>query len=203
MDETKLAAMFEALGNKLVECISKAVAAPVEPKAPVKNGKDGKDGKDGKEGKDGNDGKDEPVNPVQAAIEKLEKPKVPDDVTSPTAMDAFARAQSAYELKVRQIKGELTAAEVAEMVKSMTAKLPSDEECGIEADDSPRERELKRQLFEVKKSRNAPEDNTKSEEDKLEEVRKSRSTLASSISGAYNATVGAEGRSFRKVKAGA
>lgn len=187
MDETKLAAMFDALGTKLVEAISKAVAAPVEPKPKAKSEDDEPDEK--------------PVDPVQAAIAALEKPKVPADINSPTQMAAFADAQRSYELTVKQLKGELTAADVAEMVKSMTAKLPTDTECGIEADDTPRERELKRQLFEVKKSRNAPED-SKSEEDELVEVRKSRSALASRIAAAYNANVGADsGKSFRKVKA--
>lgn len=189
MNEEQLKEMFKSLGDRLVEAISKAVVAP----APAKP-----------EAKETEAETETEQDPIQAQIDALKKPEVPTDINSPTAMQAFADAQRAYELKVKQIRGELTSEQVAEMVKSMTNKLPSDEECGIEDSDSPRERELKRQLFEVKKSRNAPEEKPDTEQARVEEVRKARSKTASLISGSYNESVGtAPSRSFRTVKEGA
>ena len=176
MDEKELKAMFKSLGDNLVTAINEI--------APSKKKEDVEDDLD----------------PIAKAVAAIEKPEVPDDLTDAKAMDIFAKSMASYELKVKAAKGELTASDVVEMSKALTSTMPTNEEAGIEDEDSPRERELKRELFEVRKSRNT--DAEGDQEDSLEAVAKSRKKGASLIAGAYNKNSGAEtASSFRKVKA--
>lgn len=195
MDEAKLLEMFKALGDQMKEgfsVLAQSLSATPGTPDPAPAADPASQAGDGSNSAD----------PVQAAIDALTKPVVPADINSPTAMQRFADEQRAYELTVKQLKGELTAEGIAALACSLSESLPTDEEAGIEQEDTPAERDLKRQLFELRKSRNTPEEVAEVDHE-LETVRKSRSSFASAISGAYNQNIGAVGSpsSFKKVKA--
>ena len=91
------------------------------------------------------------------------------DVNDPTALATYEASLRGFEMRKSIAEGNLTANDIAEMRKSLTATAPSvDElvESGIAAEesDSKEVRELQVKLFKARKSSNAPERTSKEEE---------------------------------------
>lgn len=98
------------------------------------------------------------VAPKPETEEKTEQaPVFNGDINKASDLAAFEASLRTYELNKALASGKMTADKVAEMRKAMAAVEPSDVEAGIEKSDTPKERELKRELFNIKKARNAPE----------------------------------------------
>lgn len=89
--------------------------------------------------------------------EELKAPVFKGNATDPKDLEAFEGEMRTYEFQKSIAGGTLTADKIAEMRKSLAEGQPSDAEVGIESTDTPREKSLKRELFNVRKSRNAPE----------------------------------------------
>lgn len=94
--------------------------------------------------------------------QKDEKPTVTAPVFKGNAsnaadLESFENELRAYEMQKAVAAGTMTADQVATMRKALAVGEPSDTDAGIESTDTPRERELKRDLFKARKARNAPE----------------------------------------------
>lgn len=106
--------------------------------------------------------KEEPAKPA------LKAPEFEGDASNPEDLAKFEVALRGYELNKALSEGKLTAKEVAELRKSVSEGQPSDKDAGIESTDTPRERELKRELFKARKTRNAPERQGEGEPSEIE-----------------------------------
>ncbi len=89
--------------------------------------------------------------------EELKAPVFSGSVTDPKALEAFENELRGYEMQKALAGGKLTADKIAEMRKALAIGEPSDKDAGVEDTDTPREKELKRELFKARKARNAPE----------------------------------------------
>lgn len=98
-----------------------------------------------------------PVETPKAEPDAPARPQFTGDPSDPTALEAFEKSLRAFELNQKLAKGELTAAQVAEMRKSLTEVGPTDEEAKIEAGDTAEVKDLKRRLCKASRRTNAPE----------------------------------------------
>jgi len=82
------------------------------------------------------------------------RPVFKGNVTDSEALIAYKDKLAAWELNQKIAKGEVTADQLAELVKSATEGEPSDDDAGIEKADTPEVRSLKRELFKAQKASN-------------------------------------------------
>lgn len=138
--------------------------------------------------------KAEIVELVKSAIKGEEKPDASasdaapvftGDPHSAADLETFEKALRTHELNKSLKGGKLTAAQVAEMRKSLAAVEPSDEEAGVEDGDSPEVRSLKTQLFKAKRRSNAPEALVAGE-DTAEAIAKAAQDEGRAIAAIYN-----------------
>lgn len=120
-----------------------------------------------------------PAKPADQALAKpaIEAPTFTGDPLDPQALGEYERALRRFELQKSLSEGKLTADQLAEMRKSLTAKLPSTRElvdAGIPAkdEDSAEVRQLQVKLFNLQKASNAPERRGASSETYEEELAK-------------------------------
>lgn len=110
------------------------------------------------------------LKPVEPKPENKPSPTAPvfkGSVTDPKALEQYENDLRAYEMQKALDAGTLTADKINEMRKSLAVGEPSDAEAGIESADTPREKELKRDLFKARKARNAPERTDSGEGDEV------------------------------------
>jgi len=141
MKPEELKAFLEGLQTALVKAVAEAVK-PQEPQAT-----DGKDKDDKKKG----------------------YPKFEGDPMDPKALEAFEKSLKAYEINEKIAAGKMTAADLAELRKSLAEDELSDEDAGITDDDSEEVKRLRRQLAKAtRKGTNAPNASTKLEKSQVE-----------------------------------
>ncbi len=145
----------------------------------------------------------EALKPAEPKNEKptLTAPVFKGNPSNPTDLEAFENELRGYELTKAMAEGKLTADQVATMRKSLAAGDASDAEVGIESTDTPRERELKRELFKARKSRNAPERKGDEGGDSEAELRKANEAEGLAIAKVFNERRTASGSGMRVVNA--
>lgn len=90
-------------------------------------------------------------------VEELKMPLFKGSVNDPKALEAYETELRTYEFQKALAAGTLSPEKIAEMRKALAVGEPSDDEAGVTKEDTAKEKELKRELFKLRKSRNAPE----------------------------------------------
>jgi hypothetical protein len=115
------------------------------------------------------------------------RPVFKGNVSDSEALRAYQSELAAWELNQRVQKGEITADELATLVKSASEGEPSDEEAGIVAEDSAEVKSLKRRLFKAQKvsnvSKSADEPEGESDEFDAEKAHEFGLSIAKAMSG--------------------
>lgn len=142
------------------------------------------------------------------AIKPVEKPEAKPELTAPVFkgsasnaadLEAFENELRAYEMSKAMANGKLTADQVAEMRKAITEGDASDAEVGIESSDTPKEKQLKRELFKARKARNAPERKGGEGEGSETELRKANEDEGLAIAKVFNGRRGSQSNGGMRV----
>jgi hypothetical protein len=126
-----------------------------------------------------------PAKETEAAEATDVAPEFKGDATNPSDLESFEKALRSYELNKSLKGGKLTADKVAELRKALTSSEPSDEEAGVEVDDTPEMKDLRRQLFKAKRRSNAPAAPA-SGEDSVEAIAKAAADEGRAIASLFN-----------------
>lgn len=127
-----------------------------------------------------------PTPKEEPKAEELRAPLFKGSATNPKDLEAFEAELRTYEMQKAIVAGTLSADKIAEMRKSLAVGEPSDKDAEIEETDTPRERELKRELFKARKSRNGAERGAGNGEDAETELRKANGAEGLAIAKLYN-----------------
>lgn len=140
---------------------------------------------------------EEPAKPAESATASAEpRPVFKGDPTSTKDLREFRKSLAAWEIRDKIAKGEMTSAMVDEMISKAEKDDPTDDqlvEAGLlekGAKPTDRERELARELFDLKKSRNTPVAEGDDDEP-AGMVSKSQKEFATSLAETFNARNGA------------
>lgn len=120
---------------------------------------------------------------------EIQAPQFEGDVDDPEALAAFEKAVRNYEFRKALASGELTADKIAEMRKSLTESEPSDEEVGVEPDDTDEVKKLRRRLHKAQRKSNAPATAGEAESAEVE-LAKSAEEIGKRIAARHNSAVG-------------
>lgn len=123
--------------------------------------------------------------------DELKMPVFKGSTSDPKALEAYENELRAYQIQKAAADGTLTVDQIVELRKALAEVEPKDAEAGIEKDDSPKERELKRELFKARKARNAPERHGQNQESDEIELAKANHAEGLKIAELFNQASGA------------